>query len=151
MHHARDTLRRSGYRLTPQRTAVWEALREHSGRHLTAEDIVAIVHRRLPDVNLSTVYRTLELLVALELVTETKLGSSTSRFEVSPDPQHHHLVCERCGSVGHFGDDLLGPLYRRLAEGHGFTPARAHATVFGLCRACSGSQDEAGGGGRAHP
>lgn len=145
MHHARATLREQGYRLTPQRTAIWEVLRA-AGRHLTAEEITAEVRRLIPDVNASTVYRTLELLVGLDLVTETKLGSSKSYFEVSPDPSHHHMVCERCGAVGHFDDALLATLYKALGARDGFAPARARATVFGLCRACREA-----GEGHAHP
>jgi Fur family transcriptional regulator, ferric uptake regulator len=135
MHHARATLKEQGYRLTPQRTAVWETLRG-AGRHMTAEEVAGATRARLPDINTSTVYRTLELLVSLDLVTETKLGSARSYFEVSPDPGHHHFVCERCGSVGHFGDDLFAPLYEALAAGDGFASTRARATVFGVCREC---------------
>ncbi len=141
MHHARATLKEQGYRLTPQRTAVWETLRG-AGRHMTAEEIADATRSRLPDINTSTVYRTLELLVSLDLVTETKLGSARSYFEVSPDPGHHHFVCERCGSVGHFGDELFAPLYEALAAGEGFTPSRARATVFGVCRRCRGVAGE---------
>jgi Fur family transcriptional regulator, ferric uptake regulator len=135
MHHARATLREQGYRLTPQRTAIWEALRA-AGRHMTAEEVTDEVRERIPEVNTSTVYRTLELLVSLDLVTETKLGTSRSYFEVSPDPSHHHFVCECCGFVGHFGDALFAPLYETLAALDGFRPTHARATVFGLCKSC---------------
>jgi Fe2+ or Zn2+ uptake regulation protein len=149
MHHARATLKESGYRLTPQRTAIWETLRAAEG-HLTVDEITVLVRQRIPEVNASTVYRTLELLVGLDLVTETKLGSSRSYFEVSPDPRHHHYVCERCGAVGHFDDALMAPLYSSLAARDGFLPARARATVFGLCRTCAAAQPE-GTPGDAHP
>lgn len=135
MHHARATLRERGYRLTPQRNAIWETLRG-AGRHLTAEEVTEEVRRVIPDVNVSTVYRTLELLVSLDLVTETKLGTSRSYFEVSPDPGHHHMVCERCGSVSHFSDTLLTPLYEALGARDGFAATRARLTVFGLCPTC---------------
>ncbi len=136
MHHARATLKQRGYRLTPQRTAIWETLRA-AGRHMTAEEIAVEVRDVIPDVNTSTVYRTLDLLVSLDLVTETKLGSSRRYYEVSPDPGHHHLVCERCGTVGHFGDELLAPLYEELTGREDFKPARARITVFGLCAGCA--------------
>ncbi len=156
MHHARQTLRERGYRLTPQRTALWEALRR-AGRHLTADEVAAEVRSVIPEVNTSTVYRTLELLVALDLVTETKLGSAKRYFEVSADPSHHHLVCERCGAIGHFEDQLLAPLAEELEARRGFVAHRARITVFGLCAACATSaagesaSDEAGEADRAHP
>jgi Fur family ferric uptake transcriptional regulator len=135
MHHARETLRREGYRLTPQRTLIWEVVRG-AGRHMTAEEIAAQVQTQLPDVNLSTVYRTLELLVSLDLVSETRLGSTRTYFEVAPEPVHHHFVCESCGSVGHFSDELLDDLYASLRADQGFAPTGARATVFGVCGAC---------------
>ena len=85
MHHARATLREQGYRLTPQRNLIWEVLRD-AGRHMTAEEVATEVRRTLPDVNVSTVYRTLELLVGLDLVVETRLESVASYYEVTPSP-----------------------------------------------------------------
>ena len=93
MHHARETIRKAGYRLTPQRVAVWETVRR-GGRHRTAEEIAAEVQQTLPEVNVSTVYRTLELLVGLELVQETRLAGIATYYEVAPSPVHHHFVCE---------------------------------------------------------
>ena len=113
MHHARQTLRDRGYRLTPQRNLIWEVLRD-AGRHMTAEEVTAEVRSTLPDVNVSTVYRTLELLVSLDLVVETRLEGSACYYEVSPEPTHHHFVCRKCGAVGHFGDELLAPVHEEL-------------------------------------
>jgi Fur family ferric uptake transcriptional regulator len=135
MHHARETLRNGGYRLTPQRVAVWEAVRRE-GRHRTADEIAAEVQQTLAEVNVSTVYRTLELLVGLGLVQETRLSGAASYYEVAPSPVHHHFVCERCGAVGHFDDELLEPVRRELAASDGFRASETRLTVFGLCRAC---------------
>lgn len=136
MHHARATLRENGYRLTPQRNLIWEVLRD-AGHHMSAEEITARVKQHLPDVNVSTVYRTLELLVGLDLVVETRLEGSRCYYEVSPEPTHHHFVCTRCGAVGHFHDDLLSPVHAELSEGQGFAVHRIEATAFGLCHECS--------------
>lgn len=136
MHHARATLREKGYRLTPQRNLIWEVLRD-AGRHMKAEEITAAVKTQLPDVNVSTVYRTLELLVSLDLVIETHLEGSTCYYEVSPEPTHHHFVCSHCGAVGHFGDSLLTPVRDELAERHDFAVSQIQVTAFGLCRDCS--------------
>ena len=139
MHHARATLREKGYRLTPQRNLIWEVLRD-AGRHLTAEEVAAEVRRTLPDVNVSTVYRTLELLVGLDLVIETRLEGSASYYEVSPEPSHHHFVCTRCGMVGHFGDELLAPVHDELTR-HDFAVGQIQVTAFGLCRECRSTED----------
>ena len=98
MHHARATLREQGYRLTPQRNLIWEVLRD-AGRHVTAEEVAAEVRRTLPDVNVSTVYRTLELLVSLDLVVETRLEGSAVLLRglagAHPPPLRLHAVRRR--------------------------------------------------------
>lgn len=138
MHHARQTLRDRGYRLTPQRNRIWEVVRG-AGRHLTAEEVAAEVRRTMPDVNVSTIYRTLELLVSLDLVVETHLEGSACYYEVSPEPTHHHYVCSRCGAVGHFGDELLAPVHGELKR-RAFQVGQIQVTAFGLCAACSGQR-----------
>jgi len=135
MHHARATLREQGYRLTPQRNLIWEVLRD-AGRHMTADEVAVEVRETLPDVNVSTVYRTLELLVSLDLVVETHLEGSACYYEVSPEPTHHHFVCTRCGAVGHFGDELLAPVHAELGDRHQFAVGEIQVTAFGLCREC---------------
>jgi Fur family ferric uptake transcriptional regulator len=142
MHHARQTLRDQGYRLTPQRNLIWEVLRD-AGRHLTADEVTAEVRRTLPDVNVSTVYRTLELLVSLDLVVETRLEGSACYYEVSPEPTHHHFVCTQCGAVGHFSDDLLTPVHAELTRRHAFSVDQIQVTAFGVCRECRAAGTEA--------
>ena len=132
-HHATQTLQDLGYRLTPQRTLVWDVLRAER-RHMSAEEICGQVQSRFPHVNISTVYRTLELLVELRLVRETHLGPTRRFFEVEEEVPHHHLVCEACGGVTHIHDEDLGDLQKLLAAGQGFTAKQL--TIFGLCSAC---------------
>jgi Fur family ferric uptake transcriptional regulator len=143
MHHARATLREQGYRLTPQRNLIWEVVRG-AGRHMTAEEITAEVKRQLPDVNVSTVYRTLALLVDLDLIVETHLEGSICYYEVSPEPTHHHFVCSRCGAVGHFSDELLAPVHEELSERQGFAVSQIQVTAIGLCSACQTAEAQAG-------
>lgn len=132
-HHATQTLLELGYRLTPQRTLVWDVLRRHGG-HLTAEQICAQVQEQFPHVNISTVYRTLELLVGLDLVKETCLGPSQRLYEVQEEVSHHHLVCEVCGRVVHIHDEDLGALPRSLQTEQHFVVREL--TVFGHCADC---------------
>jgi Fur family transcriptional regulator, ferric uptake regulator len=132
-HHATRTLHEQGYRLTPQRTLVWDVLRAQSS-HVSAEDICTQVQRQFPYINISTVYRTLELLVDLHLVRETRLGPTRRYFEVEEDEPHHHLVCDSCGKVIHVHDADLGTLDGALSQDPGFLIREV--TVFGLCKDC---------------
>lgn len=140
-HHATRTLQEMGYRLTPQRTLVWDALREQDS-HMSAEEICLRVQQKFPHVNISTIYRTLELLVSLGLVRETHLGSAR-RFEVEEEVPHHHLLCEGCGRVTHVHDEDLGPLGPALEREHGFSIREL--TVLGRCRDCRDGCEEGDG------
>jgi Fur family ferric uptake transcriptional regulator len=132
-HHATRTLQEHGFRLTPQRTLVWDVLRGQDG-HLSAEQICARVQETFPNVNLSTVYRTVELLVGLGLVRETHLGPEHRLFEVEEEVPHHHLVCETCGAVVHIHDEDLAGLGTAVKGESGFVVREV--TVFGTCMTC---------------
>lgn len=153
-HHATRTLQELGYRLTPQRTLVWDVLRM-DGNHLDAEEICRRVQEQFPHVNISTVYRNLELLVELNLVRETRLGPNRRFYEVEEEVPHHHLVCEACGRVTHVHDDDLGDLPERLRTGWAFVVREM--TVFGHCSECrpthpaEATPDGPGRAGHAHP
>jgi Fur family ferric uptake transcriptional regulator len=129
-------LRSKGRRLTRQRRLIWDALAADPEQHLSAEDLVASVRRELPRVNPSTIYRTLDLLVAEGLLRRTDLGSERAFFELAHEHAHHHLVCERCGRVTHFHDEVLGDLPARISAGTGYTLGEGEITLFGLCARC---------------
>lgn len=130
-------LRARGRRLTRQRLLIWEVLAEEPEQHLSAEHVVERVRVRLPAVNASTVYRTLDLLVAEGVVRRTDLGRDRAYYEPAHEHPHHHLVCERCGAVTHAHDDALGDLAERLASSYGFALGNRELTVFGTCADCA--------------
>jgi Fur family ferric uptake transcriptional regulator len=122
-----------GYRLTPQRTLVWDVLRRED-RHMSAEEVCGLVQEQFPHVNISTIYRTLELLVELHLIRETHLGPARRFFEVEEEVPHHHLVCETCGNVTHLHDEDLGTLPDVMRDAQGCMPREL--TIFGTCGSC---------------
>ncbi len=130
--HAESVLKGKGYRMTRQRRAIWEILRT-SGGHLSAEEILEALADRFPGVNLSTVYRNLEVLRREGLVRETGLGHRHRHYEVGPE--HHHLVCRGCGAVIHLAAVEI-PSALELAGAHGFEVEETSLTVFGRCRSC---------------
>lgn len=133
-------LRRMGVRVTPQRLLVLEALAA-SGGHMTADALLQWAAQRYPALNLATVYRTLDLLVAHGLVAQTDLGSGVSYFELVGESPHHHLVCERCGAVSDLDAELLAPLTQRLLDTYGFRANLRHVALFGTCRTCQASAE----------
>jgi Fur family ferric uptake transcriptional regulator len=127
-------LRARGYRLTPQRQLVLEAVGELG--HATPEDIATAVRRTASGLNISTVYRTLELLEELGLVQHTHLGHGAPTYSVSTDDDHVHLVCRHCGAVQECAAEVLGEAVRRLADERGFALDVGHVALFGRCATC---------------
>ena len=119
-------MRGGGYKATPQRAAVLQALAEE--QHQSLEEIRA----RCPKVGLVTVYRTLDLLSELVIVRRLDLGDG-ARYELAED-HHHHLICESCGQISEFDECPLDP--GRLAPGVGFEIRSHSVEVYGRCAAC---------------
>lgn len=128
-------LRRRGYRLTPQRQLVLEAVGQLG--HATPEEIVTAVRRTASGVNISTVYRTLELLEELGLVQHAHLGHGASTYSVTSDDDHVHLVCRDCGGIEEAPPSVVATVVAELAATRGFTVDVGHFAVFGRCRDCS--------------
>ena len=124
-----------GYRLTPQRIMVLSAI-EDSDDHISAEEIYAQIVAKYPQVNISTVYRTLELLKRLGLVTETDLGGGRVRYHSVEKGHHHHLVCQECGAIIDLDESVLSSLKDTLRREYKFIADLRHLAVFGRCVNC---------------
>ncbi len=130
-----ETLRKKGYRLTPQRLMVLDAL--HSvDRHISAEEIYAQVKEKYPYANISTVYRTLDLLKELGLVTEINQGDGRVRYHPLEKGDHHHLICSKCGKILDLPQSAIFPLTNMLATDYKFEADIKHLAVFGICKEC---------------
>lgn len=135
-------LRAQGYRLTPQRQLVLEAVAELG--HATPDEIVTAVRRTASGVNISTVYRTLELLENLGLVTHTHLGHGPPTYHAATDDDHVHLVCRKCGLVVEIAPDAIGDVVERLLADKGFVADVGHLAIWGTCQGCVAAPPEPG-------
>ncbi|MFC1939062.1 Fur family transcriptional regulator [Chloroflexota bacterium] len=125
-----------GYRLTPQRMMILSAI-ENSDDHISAEEIYAQIVAKYPHVNISTVYRTLELLKRLGLATETDMGEGRVRYHPSEKGHHHHLVCQECGAIIDLDESLLAPLKNSLLREYKFSADLRHLAILGRCVNCN--------------
>jgi Fur family ferric uptake transcriptional regulator len=131
-----DTLREAGYRLTPQRMMVLQAIAESSG-HQTAEAIHRDVVKTYPYLDIATVYRILQLLKRLHLVIEIDLGGDSARYEIAEPNKHHHMVCREWGHAFDLNLSHLEDFCSRLIKEFGFEPDLEHFAVGGLCAGCN--------------
>jgi len=128
-------LSEQGYRLTPQRLLVLSAI-AGSDHHISAEEIYAQVVTKYPHVNISTIYRTLDLLKRLGLVTETDLGGGRVRYHPVDKGHHHHLVCQECGAIIDLDESVLSSLRSQLLREYKFSADLKHLAIFGRCSSC---------------
>ena len=130
-----DDLRLRGYRITPQREIIIEAI-AHASTHLSADEIFVTVQERTKAINLATIYRTLDMLVEEGFVCRNDLGSGRIVYATHQHGPHLHLVCRQCGQVIEVDSQVIDPIETQLLEQNGFQADLNHLSIFGLCAQC---------------
>ena len=138
-------LRERGYRFTPQRMAIVQAILE-SPDHPSAEEIYQQVSAVFPMISLATVYKTLEVLRDIGEVMELPIEGRT-RYDGNPWP-HVHLICERCHTVMDWSEEVAFPIPEEAITASGFRPHHYHLEVYGLCPRCAGEASAPAPAGR---
>ena len=123
-----------GKRLTPQRQAVLEVIRERHD-HPTASDIFEAARQRLPSLSYATVYNSLKFLREAGLVREISFGDGASRYDRETE-RHDHAICSRCGKLVDFDLPEAAELLRAAARKSRFMPESVHLTLTGVCPDC---------------
>jgi Fur family ferric uptake transcriptional regulator len=131
-----DHLRSRGLRLTPQRQLVLEAV--HRLGHATPDQVHAEVAQTAAGINITTIYRTLELLEDLGLVTHAHLSHGAPTYHAAGQDEHAHLVCHVCGYVQEVPTEAFESLAAQLAHDRQFELDLSHVSLFGRCVGCGG-------------
>jgi Fur family transcriptional regulator, ferric uptake regulator len=133
-----------GYSMTVPRKAMIEVLHK-TNKHLSAEEVYTEIHRIYPQIGLTTVYRTLELLEELGLVLRFDLGDRRSRYEPVDGPEedhHHHLICTRCAKVINYSEfmkeelEFIKKAKKDLSRKYNFYITNHVVNFYGLCDRC---------------
>lgn len=138
----KELLKEKGLKVTNQRLLVLEVLASHRDSHMTAEDIYDLVKEDYPDIGLATIYRTVQLLLEMQLVDRINLDDGCVRYEIGEvydgegKHHHHHLICKTCGKIQPFKDDLLEELERHIEEKMGFHVLDHELKFYGQCKEC---------------
>lgn len=131
-----DRLRRHGGRVTTPRRVIIDAMLSADDHHLLASDIVDRVRQQHPDFYESTVYRTLDRLVELEIVDRIQIGQGPAVFHLLSHRPHQHLVCDDCGAVSEADPGILDEVTETLIEAEGFLVNPTTTTLHGRCADC---------------
>lgn len=139
IENLKTNLKNKGYKLTPQRRAVLDIIISNEGKHLTAEELYDLVKVECPEIGLATVYRTIQLLEELGVISRLELNDGCNRYELihdSENHQHHHLICTNCGKVIEVEDDLLETLEEKIENHYNFLIKNHSVKFYGLCKEC---------------
>ena len=137
-----EMLKEKKLKITRQRLAVLEVLAEQGDRHMTIDDIYNLVREEFPEIGVATVYRTVQLLLEMQLVDRIELNDGCVRYEIGRQfsgekrHYHHHLVCKSCGKIESFNDDLLEELEKQIQEETGFQIWDHELKFYGICKDC---------------
>jgi len=129
-----QTLKEKGFKLTPQRMLIVDIIHDARG-HLTAEEIISQVQDRMPGVNKSTIYRTLDLLEESGCVCKSTIDDE-SVYHHTEEGHHHHLVCRQCGKTIDCDETVFSPVQKLLHDKYGFHADFTHIVMNGICKEC---------------
>ncbi len=136
-----EKIQAKGERVTIQRRRVIEALCA-TDDHVSVADIQRWIEARYPTQELpdATIYRILQRLKEMALVSQTDMGSAGIVYQLLDGPRHHHLICLLCGKVINLDDGYLGPVRETLLADFGFQARIDHMAIYGLCAECAAQE-----------
>ncbi len=128
-------LRQAGFRVTPQRQLILDAVCKLGG-HVTPEAVYTQVRSITPAINRATVYRTLHFLTDQQILAEMALPNGRTGYEIASETPHHHLVCRQCRDTVEIADGMIRPLGEAIERQYNFTLDMRHIILLGLCAEC---------------
>ncbi len=131
----RRRLHERGLRWTSQRGVILDVLARVDG-HVTGATLVDRCRQIDPSTTPSTVYRTLDVLEELGLVSHSHGPDGRTEFHVRPSATHGHLVCSACGGRWDLAPSELVALVEDLERRRGFAVSLEHLSIEGRCEAC---------------
>lgn len=132
----KEALRSENLKLTPQREKIFETI-ANTDEHWEVDDLTYRFHRENERISRATVYRTLDILVDYGFARKVDFGEGRYRYEYIAGQKHHdHLICEECGEIIEFVDDVIESRQENVCERFGFKPTKHIFQIYGLCSRC---------------
>ena len=129
-------LRKAGLKVTLPRVKILQILESSETKHLSAEDVYKALIEADEDVGLATVYRVLTQFESAGLVMRHHFEGGSSVFELTTIDHHDHIVCQTCGSVEEFYDEVIESQQEMIAKKYGFRITDHSMYLYGICKEC---------------
>ena len=130
-------LRKNGLKYTKQRELILKALYQNNG-HFSPEVLYNLVQEEDPQMNIgiATVYRTLGLLEDEGLVSSLSFGAHGKKYELGVKEHHDHIICQECGKIEEFCDEVIEKRQEDIAQHFGFKLTDHSMKIYGICPQC---------------
>lgn len=131
-------LRSRGLRLTPSKQLLIQFFLDNHNRHIPFRELQDFMHKHLPEVDRTTIYRNIEKFISLGLIQELVLPKEGKVYQYTFDKKvHHYYICKACGKASKGNKELFGKIEKALKDIHGFSKANLSVIFYGLCTKCS--------------
>ena len=130
-------LKNKGMKYTEQRAVILQILL-NIDEHLNAEEVHSVVKEKFPELNIgiATIYRTLNFLEDVELISSISFGKDGKKYESTKEQHHDHIICTSCGTIVEFYDDQIEKRQEDIAQKNGFVITNHNMQLFGICKKC---------------
>ncbi|MBF7095770.1 Fur family transcriptional regulator [Alkalibacter mobilis] len=135
----KEILRENGYKLTPQRRHVIDAIIDKKDCHMSIDEIYKVVKGNCPEIGIATIYRTVQLFEEIGILSKQYFDDGCHRYEISDGSRHHnhhHLICNECGSVIEIQDEYFDALEQHIEKEKKFKITNHNVVFFGICENC---------------
>jgi Fur family ferric uptake transcriptional regulator len=136
MSSENQELRKAGLKVTLPRVKILQLLESSDNKHMSAEDVYKALIEADEDVGLATVYRVLTQFETAGLVVRHHFEGGHSVFELDSADHHDHIVCNKCGNVEEFFDEVIENQQEKIAKKFGFKITDHSLYLYGLCADC---------------
>lgn len=143
MSSENQELRKAGLKVTHPRVKILQILESSETKHMSAEDVYKALIEAEEDVGLATVYRVLTQFESADLVMRHHFEGGHSVFELTSVDHHDHIVCNSCGEVEEFYDEVIERQQEKIATKYGFKITDHSLYLYGICKKCQQEEKEA--------
>ena len=133
----KDQLKKAGLKITNPRVKILQSFSTAKQHHLSAEDIYKELLEAGEDIGLATVYRVLTQFETAGIVNRLNFERGSWVFELNQGEHHDHLICQKCGKVQEFVDEVIEERQHLIAEQANFSMTHHSLNIYGLCRGCA--------------
>ena len=137
LENLKQVLKNKGMKYTEQRAIILQILFTLDD-HLSAEEVHSVVKQKYPELNIgiATIYRTLNFLEEVELISSISFGKDGKKYESNKKTHHDHLICISCGKIVEFYDEEIEQRQEHIAKENGFEITDHNMQIYGLCQDC---------------